>query len=164
VIHFLQGGIRITGKRQFTVSALIFKGDKVLLVEHKKLGVWLYPGGHIEQGETPEEALYREVKEETGLDVSIVDKRDLSLGTDSVVVLHTPYVILCELIDIPNDKHYHIDMVYLCKVNEGADLKFDEKESNNIGWFSQEEIGKLPLYPNFKALLRKVFKERTLCH
>lgn len=103
----------MSGKRQFTASALIFNGDKVLLVEHKKLGVWLYPGGHIEQDETPEETLYREVKEETGLDVSVVDERDLSLGTDSVVVLHTPYVILCELIDIPNDRHYHIDMVYL---------------------------------------------------
>lgn len=153
----------MTRKRQFTTSALIFKGDKVLLVEHKKLGAWLYPGGHIEQDETPEETLYREVKEETGLDVSIVDERDLGLGTDSVVVLHTPYVILCELIDIPNDRHYHIDMVYLCEVNEGEDLRFNEKESKNIGWFSQEEIGKLPLYPNFKALLHKAFKERTLC-
>ena len=40
-------------------------------MHHKKLDVWLYPGGHVEDTETPDEALVREVKEETGLDIEI---------------------------------------------------------------------------------------------
>lgn len=56
-------------KKHFTASALIIENKKVLLLFHKKLGVWLYPGGHIEDYENPEEALFREVKEETGLKI-----------------------------------------------------------------------------------------------
>ncbi len=42
---------------------IIYKG-KVLLIYHKKLDKWLPIGGHIELDEDPEEALFREVKEE----------------------------------------------------------------------------------------------------
>lgn len=35
--------------KHFTASAIIIKNNKVLLIWHKKLNVWLYPGGHIEK-------------------------------------------------------------------------------------------------------------------
>lgn len=51
-------------------SAVITKGKKVLLIHRKKEGreYWVFPGGLIEEGEKPEEAMVREIKEETGLD------------------------------------------------------------------------------------------------
>lgn len=54
--------------------ALIRKGDQLLLVQRAKppfQGHWSLPGGGVELGETIEEALVREVKEETGLDVTV---------------------------------------------------------------------------------------------
>jgi len=54
-----------------TVGVLIFnpRGELLLLQSHKWRGKYVVPGGHIELGETAAEAVRRETKEETGLDV-----------------------------------------------------------------------------------------------
>ncbi|MCX6709315.1 MAG: NUDIX domain-containing protein [Candidatus Woesearchaeota archaeon] len=54
-------------KTDLVVSAYIFNQDKVLLIHHKKLNLWLPVGGHIDKDETPDEAILREIKEETPL-------------------------------------------------------------------------------------------------
>ncbi len=46
---------------------------KVLLIKNKRSAHWGFPKGHIEKGETQEETAIRETKEETGLDIDIVD-------------------------------------------------------------------------------------------
>lgn len=144
-------------KRHFTASALVFHKGKVLLLEHKKLGTWLYPGGHIESNETPDEAIHREVKEETGIDISIVDNRDMELGDDNVEVLHKTFAILCELINTPSDRHYHVDMIYICKSNTDV-IKVNKNETKKFGWFSYEDLQSLNLFPNFRILLKKAFE------
>ncbi len=61
-----------------TVTAIVeFPGNKILLVKRGTVvfkGFWALPGGRVETGETIEQAVMREVKEETGLDVEIVRK------------------------------------------------------------------------------------------
>ena len=57
------------------VGAIVFKEDEVLLVRRGKepaLGEWSLPGGVVEVGETLEEALHRELLEETGIEVEIL--------------------------------------------------------------------------------------------
>ncbi len=51
----------------FIVAAFLFHQDKVLLIKHKKSGKWLPVGGHVEIGETLQQALEREIQEETSL-------------------------------------------------------------------------------------------------
>ena len=144
-------------KRHFTASAFVFNKGKVLLVEHNKLNTWLYPGGHIEQNEIPDDTVCREIKEEVGIDISFIDNRDMSLGNENVVVLHKPFAILCELINTPNDKHYHIDMIYICKSNTDM-ININKNEAKKFGWFSYEESQNLNLFPNFRILLKKAFE------
>src|ERR1700733_11014875 len=68
------------GNRQYPdrpilgVGALILRGDSILLVERGKeplKGYWSLPGGVVEVGETLEEAIRREVREETHLEIEI---------------------------------------------------------------------------------------------
>ncbi len=148
-------------EKHFTASALIKNNEnKVLLVFHRKLGVWLYPGGHIDNNETPDEAVIREVKEETGLDVEIVGDIEISLNDKEadVSALHKPYVILCERIS-GKKEHYHIDMIYTCKIISEQKLKFNKSESKGIGFFGINDIEAIPLFPNFGNLLSKFINE-----
>lgn len=52
-----------------TGSALIISSRGIVLLKHKRLGIWLQPGGHVDPGEDPAEAAHREAMEETGLAV-----------------------------------------------------------------------------------------------
>ena len=58
-----------------TVGAFIFnaKGEILLLQSHKWPGRYVVPGGHVELGERLEEAVVREAKEETGLDIHDIE-------------------------------------------------------------------------------------------
>lgn len=146
-------------KKHFTASAVIIKEEKVLLVYHKKLNVWLYPGGHIEENESPDETVVREVMEETGLTVEIIGEKDETLADASadVSVLHHPYAMLCELVG----DHYHSDMVYLCRIKGDTQLKHDARESDAISFFGFDDLDGIKLFPNFRALLRKVLTQES---
>jgi ADP-ribose pyrophosphatase YjhB (NUDIX family) len=152
-------------EKHFTASALIIsKENKVVLLNHRKLGVWLYPGGHVNLNETPDETVIREVKEETGLDVEIISDKDKSLADpkEDVSVLHHPYAILCEKIPGNNKYHYHIDIIYLCKIinEEKTQLINNRRESLEVNLFSLSDLGQINLFPNFRKLLKKVLDEK----
>ena len=59
-----------TDTTHVTASAIVIGERGVVLHKHKRLGIWLQPGGHIDAGETPWAAALREAEEETGLPVT----------------------------------------------------------------------------------------------
>ena len=95
-------------------SGVLIEEGKVLMVRHKRLGVYLYPGGHVEDGETPLEALVREFFEETRL---VVEPVGVTRGVadDKVVERPLPFVILEERVEYPEEVHIHFDLVYLVR-------------------------------------------------
>jgi len=97
---------RVTDERLFpqrpflAVSAAIIRGGKVLVVRRAgppALGVYTMPGGVVEAGETLTEAVQREVREETGIEIAVgglAGHREVILrGADGRVERH--FVILC---------------------------------------------------------------------
>ena len=59
-------------------GSVVFNDNKVLLIKHK-YGDISFPKGHVEGNETEEETAIREVKEETGIDIEIINKKRYSL-------------------------------------------------------------------------------------
>jgi ADP-ribose pyrophosphatase YjhB (NUDIX family) len=65
----------IHASMDFTVEAFVVHHNRVLLTYHKQLNKWLPLRGHIELDEDPEQALFREIKEESGLEVEILSQK-----------------------------------------------------------------------------------------
>ncbi len=146
--------------KHFTSSGFVLQDNRILLVNHRKHRVWIYPGGHVEPNETPDEACLREIVEETGVACRIVSLRDETLGEPDVVeVLHIPWMVLCERIPAGTEpEHCHIDFAYVCEPlpGEGAYLTEDARETEGVGWFTLEETSSLSLFPDFRRQITKL--------
>jgi 8-oxo-dGTP pyrophosphatase MutT (NUDIX family) len=106
-----------------TGSAIVVGPRGVVLLEHKRLGFWLQPGGHIDPGESPWDAALRESREETGLDVAFAD-----LGADGLPALaHVD-------VHAGGRGHTHLDLRYVLAGGD-ADPCPPEDESQEIAWF-----------------------------
>lgn len=150
-------------RHDWTASVLVLRPDRrVLLLLHRKLGVWLGPGGHVEPGEGPDEAALREVMEETGLAVALIGARDPALDDPrhGVACLIQPYVILKERIHDPRDPHFHLDHIYCARlavtdVQAAAALA----DSPDVRFVAEDELAALPMFDNFRALIARVFAD-----
>ena len=137
--------------RHFTATTFVVCQDKVLLHLHKKLGIWLPAGGHIDRDELPEDAARREVLEETGLHVQLYQPEALiDFGDDEAMELHRPIHLLLENI---NPFHQHIDFIYYART-DSYQLNPGDGEANSFRWFSRKELtdNNLPMPGNVKAL------------
>ncbi len=122
--------------KDFVVTAIIVKEQSVLLVKHRKLGLWLPIGGHIDEGEDPIQALEREIAEESGVSVELVAEKHSDAEWGEVRALPVPAQLQVEYID---GKHEHIDLIYFAKYLEGK-ARLAEGEHHDIKWFSIDEI------------------------
>ncbi len=115
------------------VGAVIFDRDgKVFLAKRGKQarnekGRWECPGGAVEFGETLKQTLVREVKEEIGIEIEILEL----LGVSDEI--------------IPEEKQHWISPSFICIVKSGTPTICEPEKCDQIGWFSLEEIRGLPL-------------------
>ena len=121
------------------VAAVIIKNNKVLLMKRTKPDViyWTIPGGEVEEGETNEQALIRESKEELGVDVVM---KDLLLEMNSQKPEskgQKEYFYLCEVTD--------------GKLGTGRGPEFQNPSlyvgRHDVEWVEIEELKKIDLKP-----------------
>ena len=120
------------------VAAIIIDGEKVFATQRGygefKDG-WEFPGGKVEEGEKPEEALVREIKEELDTEIEV---REL---LDTVEY------------DYPK---FHLSMdCFICKVKSG-DLVLKEHEAAK--WLTKETLGSVEWLPADLGLVEKIEK------
>jgi len=128
-----------------TVGALIFnqEGKVFLMTSPKWQGKYSLPGGHIELGETIEEAVKREIKEETNLDVF------------DIQFLMIQESIFSE--EFYKKKHF-VFLDFICKTKD-IDVVLNKREGTEHIWTTIDEALKLPLNPYTKITILE-YKEK----
>ena len=132
-----------------TVGALVVNatGDVLIVRSSKWNDKFTVPGGHIELGERAEDAIKREVKEETGLDVEPVK------------------LLLVQQAIYPKDYHKHehfLFLDYICKT-KSSEVKLDGRELQDYVWVRPKDALKLDLEEytrNFVVKYLEELKER----
>ena len=100
--------------------------------------LWSLPKGHIEEGETPEQAALREVAEETGIESAI----ERSLG-------------VIDFWFMAGGKRIHKTVHHYLFRETGGKLAAQESEVDEVGWFPLSEIVERLAYPDEKKLIAR---------
>jgi 8-oxo-dGTP diphosphatase len=119
-----------------SVLGIIFDEKKVLLIKRRDVPVWVLPGGGIEENETAEEAIIREIEEETGLHVNV--SRRVATYTGGFFIKPT-----------------HL---FECRVLKG-EIR-DNDEVKNISYFDFENLP-FEIPPPFREFIEDARKNTT---
>ncbi len=125
--------VSLSPTRDWAATTFVVSEGRTLLLRHRKLGKWLPPGGHIDPHELPDVAALREVEEETGLRVALLDAGE-PLGP--VRRLAQP---LCILLEEITPHHEHIDLIYVARVLEG-EVRPALDEAHEWRWYGAYEL------------------------
>ena len=123
-------------RRYYTASVYIKYNQKVLLHRNKRLGMIIPVGGQIEENELPQDAAIREVKEETGLDVKILNNEDKLLEFSDSNELIKPVHIMLEEVSVG---HQCVDFIFYGIVDTN-ELFPQDGETKELMWLSESEI------------------------
>lgn len=125
------------------VAGILIENDKILLIQHSKNDkkYWLIPGGGNDWGESTKEAVIREYKEETNIDIK-VDK----------------FLFFSETIS-PDKSRHVLNLFYSVHRENKNDevIKLgDEAVLSDLKFFKKNELENLTIYPNIKENLMKI--------
>ncbi len=122
------------------VYCAVVCGEEILLLERKEPKVLEFPGGGIEFGERPKEAVIRELREETGI----------KAGEEGVNLLCVSSCVY------PNEKIQQIVILYSLELSEKPEIKISG-EHKGYRWIKLSEIEKIPdLALSVKACLDEI--------
>jgi 8-oxo-dGTP pyrophosphatase MutT (NUDIX family) len=145
---------RGTLEGHITGSAVVLDNlGRALLLFHARLGLWLQPGGHVEDGESPDEGAFREAREESGLPDLV-----LETNTDGTTLL-----LDVDVHPIPEHPkrgepaHWHHDLCYVARTQQPEAIVIDPNESRDFRWIDAQELETTPVDGTTRRRLLKAF-------
>ena len=108
------------------------------MAARNEAGKWEFPGGALEFGEGLEETIKREIKEEFGMEIEIVNQLE-------------PFNHL-----ISEEKQHWVALCFVAKIISGVPTIMEPEKSAAIGWFSLEEVEKMDLAQTAKHRLKQI--------
>lgn len=121
----------------FTASVYIVFQDKVLVHKHKKFDLVIPVGGYLEGSELPEQAVVREAKEETGLDITLYNQYPTNLDDDKWTQANAG-MCLASIESKPGIVQY--DFTYFATVEDVSGLGTGELPRESFLLITKEEL------------------------
>ncbi len=152
-----------------TAGAFVFshtgQGWRLGLIVHPIFDRWLIPGGHIEADESPEQAVVREVREESGLTVRLLPAPAAITppGLPRTVVA-PPWWILEQ--PVPGDSgltqpHLHVDHIYVAIADTTTPVG---EAAHPFRWHAENDLDDLPMFDDTRALAALLFRHIAVLH
>lgn len=107
------------------------RDGSVLLVDHRKAGLWLPAGGHVEPGEHPVETVRRETTEELGITAEFHPR----LGAQPIAVT------IAETVGPVAERHTDVSLWFVLSGSRTQALTPDLSEFRQVRWWSRPEVG-----------------------
>ena len=137
----------------FSASAFVVNKEKtkMIVVYHIINDGWIYPGGHADGEEDLLSVAVREVEEETGLKVKVLDNNIYSIQSAPVKghVKRGKYV----------SAHLHLDVLYVMEADDTIPLVYKEDESKGVKWIPFEEASDESMCDFIRPIHKKLIKK-----
>lgn len=134
-------------------SGIFVKDEKILLVHHNGFDKWVFPGGHIDDEETPAQSAEREFLEETNVKVEAISAVPPAFaGDDNDTPIPLPFYmgLAREGFDSPRVIYYY----YVKPVEDNWEISHQKEELYGINWFSKEDLQAVETFDQVRALAR----------
>jgi 8-oxo-dGTP diphosphatase len=151
VLHWIESGCEIFRREKpaipdtHLVSYFVVidqSTQQILLTDHKKSGLWLPPGGHVEMDEHPLETVKREAKEELGIEAEFLFDQSIFLTVTKTVG--------------QTAGHTDVSFWYVLRGDSKGSIDADKEEFNGVQWFGLDELPYDRSDPHLKRFIKKL--------